>query len=518
MTAGGLQGVVGLSMYSLAIPHLWEEWAQLRRGGLYWLTCERADEAVRVCRQLLDSLSAAQKAILLTRDLPPATLLADLPASRGPGELWPVELLGRDPAAALRVMARDLQRRCAPRRQLLLLLAPSASWDAFDERALRDWCARLAAWLAQRECTLLVCSHGEPQGLVARLLPCNEALAGLAQLYHGRGSLHYLLHFWRNDLAVRAGGEVALVEDDGRLCCRPETERGSPGPASSDLQRCLAARAVLEGAPPLSEHWQLFDDDASLLAAALQASAASVILRIDSNAQVGELARQIYLLRRQRGRALKVLVRELSPCLRYLDEQLLLVCGASLIVPYGTALSRFLTQLDSLQGQSWNRVLPDDFETTLRQLRPPPLRGVLSAGAFRRAVGEIFAAGQYGEVSHLLLRLQPVAGLSLAQILGQCRLRRYGDLACVAGGVLYLFLFACRSNALESALGNIFRLPWRELFVAHAQLHEVREIPADDTPPPRALQMAPATPPAEAAAAPRLSPQRVRLGPGRAGA
>lgn len=498
--------------FSLAIPNLWDEWAQMRRGGFYWQVCERIGEADALCRQLLAGMAESQRAMLLTCGRHPDQVLSALPAELGPGELVPGEFSERHALKALRALPRDLQRRHVPRDTLLLLSVPATVWGGFDDLQLARWCRELSAWLARQSCTLLLYSYGEPQVVAARLLGCNDSLSGVAQLYRGRGGLRHLLHFWRNDLGVRAGGEATLIEEGGRLVCLPESERGGPGAEASDLQRCLAARAALEGGPPLSEHWQLFDDEAALLAAAMRASAASVILCISDNARVGELARQLHALRRQRGRALKIVVRELAPCLRYADEQLLLVCGASLIVPYGTALSRFLTLLDSLQGQSWTRSLPGDLERTLERLRPPPLRGLLPAQRFVAVVRETLEAAGSRELSHLLLRLRVVDGLGLPQVLGQCQLRRYGDLACVAGGDLYLFLFACRVNALESALGNIFRLSWRELFVGHEVFDDPGAIPAEGA--------ATASVPAlrgEAGGSPvvpgpvRLTPVRVRL-------
>ena len=71
----------------------------------------------------------------------------------------------------------------------------------------------------------------------------------------------------------------------------------------------------------------------------------------------------------------------MGPCLRYLDEHLLLLCGASLIVPFGTSLPRFLGLLDSLSGQLWTRSLPDDLDATLKRLCPPALCGLLPARA-----------------------------------------------------------------------------------------------------------------------------------------
>ncbi|GAB3379805.1 cellulose biosynthesis protein BcsE [Azotobacter armeniacus] len=468
-----------MSLFSLSIPHLWEEWAQMRCGGLYWLVCEQADEVDRLCLQVLAGMRCSQRVVLLVCGRRPDAIHAALDDHEGPGELIPYEFAEPRAKAALNTMPRDLQRLLAPRGVLLMLVVPSSVWSEFGDRELHDWCRRLREWLDRRACTLLVVNSGKSQSIASRLLACNDSLAGLAQLYHGRGGIRYLLHFWRNALGVRAGGEVGFERVGDRFVCRPETEQGGSGPTASDQHHYLAPRAVLEGAPPLSEHWRLFDDVAVLLAAAMRSTASSVVLGIGSNEQVSELARHVYALRRQRGKALKLVVRELAPCLRYLDEQLLLICGASLIVPHGVGLSRFLTMLDSVQGQTWTRTLPTDFEGALDYLRPPSLRGLLPTPKFVAVVRDIIEQAPGREVSHLLLRLRVAAGLDLSQVLGQCRLRRYGDMACVAGGDLYLFLFACRPNALDSALGNIFRLSWRELFASHEILDGVQGISPD---------------------------------------
>ena len=456
-----------MSHFTLPVAGLPQEWTQLRPGGLYWLACELAADAEMLALQVLAAMPAEARASLVVCGRQPAELLDGLAADRGPGELWPYAFAEAGAAKALRRLGRELCRRHAPRGQLVLLLAPAACWDAFADAELEAWCGAQHAWLAQHGCSLLVLSHGGGAALDERLLGCNEPLAGLARLAHRHGALRYQLHFWRNALGVQAAAEFGLGRAASGFAVLDDATRCNASPAASDSQRCLARRTALEGAPPLSEHWQLFDDDTALLAAAGAATAACVIFTLGDNARVGELAEQLYRLRQRRGRALKLVVREMSPCMRYLDERLLLLCGASLIVPFGTGLSRFLSLLDSLHGQRWARSLPEDLPATLRRLRPPALRGLLPGREFVAVVRDLLAMERDAEVSHLLVRLRPVAGLSLSQVLGQCRLRRAGDLACAVGGDLWLFLFACRPNALEIALGHVFRLPWRELFASH---------------------------------------------------
>lgn len=467
-----------MSSFSLSIPHLREEWVQLRQGGLYWLLCEQADEADTLCRQVLAGMPADSRAILVACGRWPATLLDALAADQGPGTLWPYAFSEGDATSALRRLGRELWRLRAPRSQLILLLAPATCWDAFADPALEEWCGELQRWLMQCGCSLLVLSYGQVARSCGRLLASNESLSGLAQLTYSDGALNYQVHYWRNALGVQAAVEARLVRTAGGYVCQAETACDDMSPAASDRHLYLARHIALEGVPPLSEHWRLYADDTSLLSAAGSATAACVIFVVADNSHVSALAECLYRLRQRRGRALRLVVREIAPCLRYLDERLLLLCGATLIVPFGTGLSRFLGLLDSLSGQLWTRSLPEGLGATLKRLRPPALRGLLPAREFASAVVDLFGADQDGEVNHLLLCLRPLEGLALSPLLGQCRLRRAGDLACVADGDLWLFLFACRPDVLEMALEHVFRLPWRELFGSYRVCSDTEELEA----------------------------------------
>src|SRR5690606_543982 len=83
-----------------------------------------------------------------------------------------------------------------------------------------------------------------------------------------------------------------------------------------------------------------------------------VVLSIGENADVDALARIVFELRSERGNGLKLVVREMQPCLRYADERLLLESGASLVAPANLPLARVLTLLETIQGQTWQGALP----------------------------------------------------------------------------------------------------------------------------------------------------------------
>lgn len=339
----------------------------------------------------------------------------------------------------------------------------------------------------------------------------------MSRLYRHNGETRYHVHFWYNDIGVSAGLEFKLSTRNKTLALIPEPVADIAPRVADDQHVYLAERTVLEGSPPLSNHWYLFNDRQTLLQQAASATAATVIVGIDSSHQLLELAQQLHDLREQCGPALKIVVRELEPAVRYRDERLLLACGVNLIIPDGTLLSRFLSLIESIQGQRWQHTQGTDFATLLERQRPPAIRGLVSPREFITQVQHLYQNSS-GEVPHQLLKFQPVAGLKQELFLNQMCLRRLGDFACLLNGDLYLFLFACRADALEPALANICRLPWRDLFLTRQALSSPTDLDQDafmedDSVPPHLnipvepLIMAQPAPGSRAA----IKPQRITL-------
>lgn len=445
---------------SLAVPGLSAEHCQFHTQGLYWVACDTAEDAAAICRQVIEALAADAKAALIDSAQGLREIVDGLAPDRGPGQL---ALYEAEPQAALH-LAQDLPR-IDPAGRLLVARISTADWENTD---IGDWCRTLSDSLRDAGSVLLIVSEGQNVWLLEQLRAHNQAVDGLAQLYRGQGGVRYLLHYWRNALGVVGTEDIELTRHTGGfvLAGRPQPLIETGG----DELLFLAQRQVLEGAPAFSEHWQLFESIGELGARAGVAVSATVIFTMDGGQRLDVLARQLHTLRLLRGNALKLVVREMSPTLRYQDEQLLLACGASLIVPFGASLSRFLTQVDSIQGYTWRRRLPADFDALLSRLRPLPVSGLVSPREFADAVRQMWQGMRNGEIVHQLLVLRPAPGLSALQACSRSIFRRDGDIACVVDDMLYLFLFACRAEGVEQALDHIFQLSWRELFIGRELL------------------------------------------------
>ncbi|AWH24187.1 BcsE family c-di-GMP-binding protein [Stenotrophomonas sp. YAU14D1_LEIMI4_1] len=458
----------------LAVADVAAEFVEMRPGGVYWAVAAGSAPADLLGAGTLAAATDVDEALLVTLGRTVEPLLALLQPDQGPARVRLFQRSHPGMQQALRSLPGDLPRASSAATALSIVQFPVAALDGWDDARLARWCQQLQQWAQRAGQVLLLLCHGEVATLAPRLLPLNRSCAGVAQLHPHRGALQLLLHYWANSHGVVAQ-RVFAVEAVGNQFQRiadDQTDAVSvAGDGGSDCDLFLAQADVLEGAPPLSSAWKLYDGWAGLMPAALRANEATVVLAINENAQVDALARLLHRLRRERGDALKLVVRELQPCLRYADERLLLQCGGSLVVPAHTPLPRLLTLLDAVQRQRWQGQLADDPEPLIRSHRPPPISGLVSVARFRQIAGErIDLDGS--AVESAVLALQPVAGLRAEQTLQQLRIRRQGDVVCVYRGQVRLFLFGCRRDAIEQALSNLFRLPWRELFDGYQRLAE----------------------------------------------
>lgn len=508
--------VVSLFASTLALPGLPENQAGMRAGGMYWFTCETQETADRLSRQFLAALPLSSRALLVNACGSARELVANIPAEQGPGRLGLFDLKPQQPVPLIQALLKDVPRVRDGDHALWLIRVSLHGWDELVAESLANWCFRAQRWLESVGSVLLVVGDRPPPALFDILIRHNDCVSGVAQAYISQGDRHLLQHFWCNEAGV-SGPRACLLRVDGdgfRAVSTPATD--SAPLAANDQRTVLAQVEALGGEPAPTPQWKVYSERQALLEQAYEAQAATVVFALFNSRELPALARDLHHLRKHCGRSLKLLVREMQPSLRQSDEQQLMANGANLVISADTTFLRFLTLLRSIQGHRWRRDLAPDPSALLQRLKPLEVRGSLSPRAFAAAVKKMTENTAGTEVRNQLLRVQPLPTLSAELLLVQLALRRFGDVACIAEGRLYLFLFGCTSAEVGTALHHVFQLPWQELLAGYEIVTPYSVLPgaefeSDEPPVAPALATAPSS--ARAAVVPfqSLQPRRVAL-------
>ncbi len=129
--------------------------------------------------------------------------------------------------------------------------------------------------------------------------------------------------------------------------------------------------------------WRLVNGMQNILYAAHDKPRAMIFLSSDGGHDVVDLARTVHGLRKSLGLQVQILVREGTRSVDENHKQLLLHCGANVVVSKDIALEHFPKFLNSLRNQRFSRGFEPDFDAILGALpgddeipseRPDPMR------------------------------------------------------------------------------------------------------------------------------------------------
>lgn len=463
-------------IFTLGIQSLWDEVSHMPTGGVWWINTDRHEDAVSLLNQTLSAQQNDAKVAVVSMGENPNDII-EINDNRGPKKISLFTM--QNNPDGLYCMRRDLLCTLDPKDYLVILLCSHNTWGNIPSAKLQHWLNKTQQWAKYHQCTLLILNPGiNADTQTSLLLGEYRSLSGLASLrYQGDSQLLDIV-FWANEKGVSARQQLLINQkDDGWHLAQDEVANVQP---RSDEKTVLSNINILEGAPALSEHWVLFDTNDAVFNAARTAQAATVIFSLSQNSQIEVLARNIHTLRRQRGSALKLIVREGTACLRATDERLLLSCGANVVIPASAPLSRSLTLIESVQTQQYTRHVPEDLTTLLANTEPLKLKGYQTWDVFCDGVQKIVNNTLLpADGKGVMVALRPAPGLRVEQALTLCRPHRMGDIVTIADRRLVLFLPFCRVNDLDKALNHIFPLPTGDIFSNRMIWFEDKQIAAE---------------------------------------
>lgn len=358
---------------------------------------------------------------------------------------------------------------------LLVIDAADGLFSWGDRSALQRQGLRLRSWCESAGCSvLLLFRDGVDPGRAQQLHRASDALSGIASLGRRDGSLAWSVGHWqlgghRNGStrqALRSTETGELVAAGSDQFTRRQVKAWLDH--ARDQDQVWITRAAAE--PGLPADWRIVSDNTALMAAAEQAMAATCILDAGRTQEFRQLTHHVHQLRKRRGRALKIVVRQHQSPLRHGQESILLTAGANLILDADSPISALPDAVASLQGQVLSREVPDQLEQVLASAAPPTRSGYLAPAAFcAEALGATDQAHAAG-IECTLVRLFLLPEISPLEALRACKPLRAGDVFTADDRSVYLFLFACWEQDADKAVERVFRMMLGELFEGQLRL------------------------------------------------
>lgn len=377
----------------------------------------------------------------------------------------------RDGCDVLMEALQSLSEQCATPASQFLVEGVAACFAWHDRAALIRQGAALAGWCAQTRHTVLLVMLPplvEQSGDFRPLTDFQIQFAGASQLVHEQGEFRWEVAFWRDNRGALSASEsipLRFSANDFRLVAVMDADRENGegiGMLAPDEAVVMASHDAVAHERVVPKAWQVLPDNEALVSAASRTVAATVILHYGINESLATLAKQVNFLRRQCGKALKILIREDNVSIRY--ELLMLTLGANAILPRNMPMAQVEIAVDGVQGQLFSRPVPDDYRSALSAAMRDTTTGYVPPVRFIELVREAVERSRPIRLPNVLLRLPLEHDVASIDALKACRIRRAGDLCTASGDSLYLFFFACHVDNAGKAMERSFDIPLSDLF------------------------------------------------------
>lgn len=444
------------------------EMLSIQAGRIYWCLAEKTWQTDKLCHQLLlDSENYRDVYYLSSKkndELPKH--IGEQHKTLQTLHVYEIPAL----AKAYAYLAKDLLRCISIGREMLILIRTTSSiWQRMSHQKLNQCIKSLLDILSMTSISLFIVSEGEfKDDLEQRLLGFQSYLGGLSKTEQRFDRWFYVRHWWYVNKSYQTRRSWVLRGADQGFELLPSEVAKIKGNVGFDDELIFASRQVAEVEGLLTSNWQLVEDNTVLVENSNNIQAATLIFVFNGQHDVYELAKQIYLTRQLCGEWAKIVVRKITPDFRHIDMQILLTCGANLVVPFEIHFSAFLVMLRSLQGHRFQARLPEDIEDFLSCTHLEEHKGEVTLAFFfkqvrRRCLMPIFMQNDKG----VLVEMLPKMGISPQQAALSCRIQRAGDIYAYAQDKFLLFLSMCSVADVEKLLSHIFPNTLHHLFIRY---------------------------------------------------
>lgn len=285
-----------------------------------------------------------------------------------------------------------------------------------------------------------------------------------------KNSYFYYVYYWGLDSGMRGESENYLTLNDERSFVM-QSERNKEQSISffsvDDENTIYISQTAIEYDQKIVDSMICAPTNKELEQCLSGISKSTIVFGCSQQDEVRQLGVKIYRLRKRFGNNIKIIVREMKPCLRYSDEMYLLQAGINRIIHFGTQFSRMLNAIEILRGQILTRPLPSSIDELVNfGFKTTELNGYVNNNTFILHTKQVIKQIYLSRTEFLLIKLEILPSINPQYYLNVCNIKRKGDLMTICDDFIYLFLQGVRISDLSIALRNIFTLPIHDIFLS----------------------------------------------------
>jgi len=254
---------------------------------------------------------------------------------------------------------------------------------------------------------------------------------------------NYGIYFHRELNSLQADG-ASIDARVGKLLYAP------------DEDQVLMTRQDVQGESHYPASWTIFDDFDHLLSSLGTAVAATVIITYEKSLTLLDILNRVNSVRQLTGPTLKIIVRERNVSLRYYQEAVLLNSGVNMVVSRSDSTSRLLRAIESLKGDCYKPDASIGDEEIKKILGGAEISGYLPVKKFCKFVSEKLDHTRILNIQSALIKLELLPDIPIVDAIRDFQPKRSSDVISADKSAIYIFLYACRSPDITTALVSLF--------------------------------------------------------------
>ncbi|GLR73836.1 cellulose biosynthesis protein BcsE [Aliivibrio sifiae] len=375
-----------------------------------------------------------------------------------------------DACNSLKHLSNDINKTQIKDNTSIIIVIPDNIFTASSPQNEITFIENLKKLSIDKTLTINLLIYGRDIHLIKKMLSQHPNLCvGYSSLQSiDKKTYLYHIYYWGLNTGMRGESETYLtLNDDHSLTLQSKVDDAQIASLLNvdDESTTYISKTAIENNQKISDAMVCSSDNKSLENSLTTISRATIVFSCSTQNEVQLLGVSIYRLRKAFGRHIKIIVREMQPCLRYSDEMYLLQSGINLIIHFGTRFSSMLSSIEILRGQILTRALPSSTEELLNfRLHTTEIKGYTTNERFIDYTNKLLKHLDISHTEFALIKLELIPNITPEAYLNMCNIQREGDVMTVCKGAIYLFLQGVRMTDLPVALHNIFTLPIRDIF------------------------------------------------------